>query len=87
MSEKSIGEKRVRADFNANGSELVDTIKQETAKLINLLDGMRNSEASKTYDKSDAAMKEMSGEKFRLISLAQTSFEEAAMWAVKAATA
>jgi len=68
MAEKTIGESRVRIDFNASASDVVADIKKKSAALIDLC------ETLKTKDP-------------RLASLAQTSFEEAAMWAVKAATA
>ncbi len=68
MSEKSLGEQRVRTDFNVSGSSFVDTIKFRTAELINICE---------TFKEKDP----------RLASLAQTTYEEAAMWAVKAATA
>ena len=87
VQEKTIGEKRIRTSFNVSGDGVVDEIKCKSAALIDLLQAMRNDEASKTYDQSSEAMKALSGEKFRLISLAQTVYEEAAMWAVKAATA
>jgi hypothetical protein len=64
----SIGEDRVRVQFNPSAITVVDQIKQETAKLIDLC------ETLKPLDP-------------RLAALAQTSYEEAAMWAVKAATA
>ena len=64
----TLGEKRVRTNFNISGSSLVDEIKQKSAELINLCEGLKEKDG-------------------RLASLAQTSFEEAAMWAVKAATA
>ncbi len=67
-NEKTLGEARVRTDFNVSGSSVVDEIKQKSAELINLCE----------------TLKEKDG---RLASLAQTSYEEAAMWAVKAATA
>lgn len=57
---KTIGEQRVRTEFNPAQSDTVSQIKQKTAELINLCE---------------------------LSSLAQTAYEEAAMWAVKAATA
>lgn len=66
--EKSLGELRVRTEFNPSKDSSVDQIKQKTAELINLVDALR------TADR-------------RLVSLAQTAYEEAAMWAVKAATA
>jgi hypothetical protein len=51
----------------------VDRIKQDTAKLIDLCN-----------DQQAAA--NIKGETLRLWALAMTSYEEAAMWAVKAAT-
>ncbi len=65
---KSLGEQRVRTDFNVTGSTLVDAIKQKSAELINLCEELKVKDG-------------------RLASLAQTSYEEEAMWAVKSATA
>ncbi len=70
MSEKTIGEQRVRADFNVSGATSVDNIKFMTAELINVCEAMK-----------------VAGKDARLASIAQTTYEEAAMWAVKAATA
>lgn len=64
----SIGEQRVRTEFNPSNDGIIDQIKQKTAELINLCE----------------TLKEKDG---RLASLAQTEYETAAMWAVKAATA
>lgn len=64
----SIGEDRVRVAFNPAASGVVDEIKQKSAELINLCEGLKQKDP-------------------RLASLAQTAYEEAAMWAVKAATA
>jgi hypothetical protein len=66
--QKSIGEIRVRTDFNVSGQSIVDEIKQKSADLINLCETLK-------------------GKDGRLASLAQTTYEEASMWAVKAATA
>lgn len=66
--EKTLGELRVRTEFNPSNDGHVDQIKQKSAELINLV------EALPTADR-------------RLVALAQTTYEEAAMWAVKAATA
>lgn len=66
--EKTIGELRVRTEFNPSQNDAVSQIKQKTAELINLCEELKAKDG-------------------RLASLAQTSFEEAAMWAVKAATA
>jgi len=65
---KSIGEQRVRTEFNPSADSVVDQIKQKTAELINLCE----------------TLKEKDG---YLAALAQTNYENAAMWAVKAATA
>lgn len=65
---KTIGEERVRVDFNASESTAVDAIKDATATLINMCEDLKDNDP-------------------RLASLAQTAYEEAAMWAVKAATA
>jgi hypothetical protein len=65
---KSVGEQRVRTEFNPSADTLVDQIKQKSAHLINLCEDLKLKDA-------------------RLASLAQTAYEEAAMWAVKAATA
>lgn len=63
----SIGEDRVRTKFNPSADTVVDRIKQKSAELIDLCDGLKAKDP-------------------RLASLAQTAYEEAAMWAVKAAT-
>lgn len=64
----SVGENRIRVKFNPSADGVVDQIKQQTARLIDLCEGLKAKDP-------------------RLASLAQTAFEEAAMWAVKAATA
>lgn len=84
--EKTLGEQRVRTSFNPSDKDSVSQIKQKSAELIDLLQAIKNDEVSKTYDKTPEALQSVSGEKLRLIALAQTAFEEAAMWAVKAAT-
>lgn len=84
--EQSIGEKRVRVSFNPSEQSVVDSIKQKSADLIDILQAVRNDEVSKTYEKTPEEKNALSGEKLRLIALAQTAYEEAAMWAVKAAT-
>lgn len=68
MGEITLGEKRVRTEFNPSKDSIVDQIKQKSAELINLCEGLKEKDG-------------------RLASLAQTSYEEGAMWAVKAATA
>jgi hypothetical protein len=76
----TLGEKRVRVNFNPSNQDLVQQIKEKSAELINLLESIREDELRKVPPV------EKSNEKMRLISLAQTAYEEAAMWAVKAAT-
>jgi hypothetical protein len=68
----SLGAQRVRESFNPSGDSLVDKIKRHTASIIDIC----NNEQDKHDDP----------EKGRLYSLAMTAYEEAAMWAVKAAT-
>lgn len=88
MSEnQTLGEKRVRISFNPSLESTVDRIKNKTAELIDLMQALRNDEVVKPENASPEAFRENSGEKLRLIALAQTAYEEAAMWGVKAATA
>ena len=72
----SLGEDRVRTKFNPGKQTLVDEIKQKAAELIDLC------EERKLRDYAPVGHSETN----RLWSLAQTHFEDAAMWAVKAAT-
>lgn len=69
----TIGEDRARVKFNPSKDSLVDQIKQKSAELIDLCDQHRNSD-------------EIRGEELRLWTLAMTHYEDAAMWATKAAT-
>lgn len=71
----TLGEQRVRVTFNPSLDGKVDQIKQKTAELINLCS-----------DAKTTGHHLIDGETGRLWSLAMTSYEEAAMWAVKAAT-
>ena len=68
VMEKTIGEQRVRVDFNVSNDDIVHQIKIKSAELIDLCETLKAKDG-------------------RLASLAQTEFETAAMWAVKAATA
>ena len=74
---KTLGEKRVRVEFNINNDEYIHLLKQKSAELINLVDQAAN---HPSWDD------ETLGEWLRLKALAMTSIEEGAMWAVKAAT-
>lgn len=75
------GEQRVRVRFNPSSNDVVDLIKQNTAELIDLVDDLpRPNEAT---DPDGIRAPEVG----RLRALAMTAYEEAAMWAMKAATA
>mgnify|MGYP001566961349 CR=1 FL=1 len=69
----SLGEERVRLQFNPSGNPLVNEIKSRTAELINLCEDWKRTEPTP--------------EGKRLMALAETAYEEASMWAVKAVTA
>ena len=73
----SVGEYKVRTDFNVSHNNVVKTIKDKTAELINLVNRLN---AHESYAERD--IKEF----HRLKALAMTEYELAAMWAVKAAT-
>jgi hypothetical protein len=69
------GEYRVGITFNPSQDDIVARIKRAAADLIDLIDSI------------DSSAENMQGmEKVRCKALAQTAVEEAAMWAVKAAT-
>jgi hypothetical protein len=72
---QTLGQKRVKADFNPDKNNLVDQIKNKSAELIDLLESMRN---------RGGQAEKVSGEKHRLIAIAQTEIETACMYAVKA---
>jgi hypothetical protein len=67
----TIGDVRVRRSFNPTANVQVETIKAHTAQLIDLCEQAKQNAAP---------------EETRLWALAQTAYEEASMWAVKAAT-
>lgn len=69
----TIGEERVRIEFNPSGEGVVYDIKRHAASMIDFVQKVRD-------------MHKLNHEHQRLCSLAQTAFEEGAMWAVKAAT-
>jgi len=75
------GERRVRTKLNPSSSDNVDLIKQRTAELIDLVNDLPKTNADTDPDGVRAP------EAGRLRALAMTAYEEAAMWAVKAATA
>lgn len=70
VTEQSLGQKRVKAEFNPAKDNKVDHVKNQSANLIDLIGTLRTEDAS--------------GELHRLISIAQTEIETACMYAVKA---
>ena len=70
---KSIGEQRVRIDFNPSNEDAVFVQKSKVAELINAAEKVK-------AEHPDPEVK-------RLAALASTAFEEAGMWLVKALTA
>ena len=72
---QTIGEQRVRIDFNVNNLSTVQQIKEQAAILINMINSLPIPEDQ-----------EKTSEYIRLRILAMTAFEEGAMWGVKAAT-
>lgn len=69
------GEYRVGISFNPSGDEMVNKIKRAAADLIDLVHSIAN-----VHEGVEVA------ESVRLKALAMTHIEDAAMWAVKAAT-
>lgn len=71
------GEYRVGITFNPSNDDMVGQIKRKAADLIDLIESIPTALMT-----CDAQLSEV----FRLKALAQTHIEDAAMWAVKAAT-
>ena len=69
----SLGQDRVRIKFNPSDNSFVSELKKRSAELIDLCEKGRIAGS-------------VDGEHQRLWALAQTHYEDAAMWAVKAAT-
>ncbi len=66
---QTLGQKRVKAEFNPSKDGLVDQIKNKSAELIDLIETARTEGCS--------------GEKHRVLSKAQTDVETACMYGVK----
>jgi len=71
---KTIGEIRCNIDNQKIESSLVENVRADLADIIDMLEEQR----------TDKDLSQVSGEKQRLISIAQTKLEEACMFAVKA---
>lgn len=77
---KTLGELRVRVDFNVSASSDVDVIKKDSAELIDKVDILeKNNDFSSWPPEKIEEFK-------RLTDLAKTAYENACMWAVKALT-
>jgi hypothetical protein len=74
------GEYRVGINFNPSNDDMVDRIKRTAANFIDLIDEIPSLGAETEAQLTRVA------EVARLKALAQTHIEDAAMWAVKAAT-
>lgn len=75
----SDGRAIIRCNFNPSENKLVDQIKEKSAELIDLLQDslIPTPDENRTIAPNQA----------RLLSIAKTKYEEACLWAVKAATA
>lgn len=81
------GEYRVGIAFNPSGDDLVARIKRAAADLIDLIETIPLPNILGIASPEERApLSDQLGEVVRLKSLAQTHAEDAAMWAVKAAT-
>lgn len=81
----TLGEKRVKVDFNVTGDSTVDKIKQKSAELINLLEDLRTEKVNNAVVKEASHQgKQDISEVHRAISLAQTKIETGCMYGVKA---
>jgi hypothetical protein len=69
----TIGEDRVRVRYNTYDNSLVYKIKRSTGYMIDICEEMKERGSG-------------SPEMLRCLALAQTTYEQAAMWAVKALT-
>ena len=77
------GEYRVGIDFNPSNDDTVGKIKRAAADLIDLIESVESHRPALDAEGSEWSR---ANEIARLKSLAQTHIEDAAMWAVKAAT-
>ena len=82
----TLGEQRVGVNFNPSQKEEVAKVKETCAFLIDYLNAYKNGIAvqPENVELNAARFNHEYAETFRLISIAQTTIEEASMWAVKA---
>lgn len=77
------GQYRVGVAFNPSNMTVVDAIKAKAAELIDLIEEIPNRVPDQHGGETDDAR---AAERGRCKAVAQTAAEDAAMWAVKAAT-
>lgn len=85
---KTLGEIRVRVEFNPSNDSVVHMVKEKFAEIIDILKNA--SDAKRQLDSSELLNDQKvfnSGELARVTAIAMTETENAAMWAVKALTA
>ena len=83
MSDQTLGQKRVKAEFNPAKNTNVDEIKNLSAKAIDIVEQLRD--PSEPIENEDGTHTLVGySEKDRLIDLAQQHYETACMYAVKA---
>ena len=82
----TLGEQRVGVNFNPSQKEEVAKVKETCAFLIDYLDAYKNgiTVQPENAELNSVGYNDKYAETFRLISIAQTTIEEASMWAVKA---
>ena len=78
VDKRTLGEKRVRTEFNPSNNSIAQNVKERAAELINYI--------NENVNAGDNVPNNELGEFLRLKALAMTHVEDAAMWAVKAAT-
>lgn len=83
--ELSFGEKAVGLTFNPSNDANVQAIKESCAKVIDVLNDLREKEKEPKEDQSkEEAL--IAGERIRMLSVAITELQSGQMWGVKAVT-
>ena len=82
----SIGAYRVGTNFNPSGADSVNRLKEHGARFIDECQRQWDDMAKAQPDEPTQADEDLFMEQSRLFRIAQERAEEAAMWAVKAAT-
>ncbi len=82
QNKPTIGERRIRTTFNPSSVDLVSQFKNKTAELISLAEEQRSLNNINVTNLEQEDIADFN----RWISLAQTAYEEAGMYIVKALT-